>query len=129
MTIKQKLIDEFNSKMEELSQMDLGDETYETSVNAVTKLADRIIKIKESEISAQEKEANRSLEENLEKQKIKDERNNKLIGHGITIVTALMTLGVSLYAYKSNMKYETEGIIPTTEGGRTSLRNLFKLKF
>lgn len=129
MTIKQKLIDEFNSKMEELSQMDLGDETYETSVNAVTKLADRIIKIKESEISAQEKELNRRLEENLEKQKIKDERNNKLIGHGITIVTALMTLGVSLYAYKSNMKYETEGIIPTTEGGRTSLRNLFKLKF
>ena len=173
MTIKQKLIDEFNSKMEELSQMNLGDETYETSVNTVTKLADRIIKINESEISAQEKElsrrleenleklkieanqkeketnrefeehlemmkleserrekeANRLLEENLEKLKIKDERNNKLIGHGITIVTALMTLGVSLYAYKSNMKYETEGIIPTTEGGRTSLRNLFKLKF
>lgn len=129
MTIKEKLIDEFNSKMEELSQMDLGDETYETSVNSITKLADRIIKINESEESVKEKELNRSLEERLEMQKIEDERNNKLIGHGITIVTALMTLGVSLYAYKSNMKYETEGIIPTTEGGRTSLRNLFKLKF
>lgn len=173
MEIKQKLIDEFNSRMDELSEMDLTDENFETSVNSVTKLADRIIKINESEESVKEKESNRKLEEHLEKlkieanqkeketnrefeeklemmkleseqkekelnrqleekletQKIEDDKKSKLISHAITIGSTLLTIGVSIYAYKSNMRYESEGIVPTTEGGRNSLRNLFKLKF
>lgn len=170
MEIKKKLVEEFNSRLEELSELEISNENFETSVNSVTKLADRIIKINELEESVREKESkmqleeqleklrieanqkeketnrefeeklelmkleseqkekelNRQLEEKIETQKIEDEKKNKLIGHAITIGSTLLTLGVSIYAYKSNMRYESEGIVPTTEGGRNSLRNLFK---
>ena len=45
MSIKNDLVEEFESELEELSKMEVGTDTYRTTVDGVTKLADRIIEI------------------------------------------------------------------------------------
>ena len=43
MSIKNDLVEEFESELEELGKMEVGTEKYKTLVDGVTKLADRII--------------------------------------------------------------------------------------
>ena len=45
MSVRSNLVEEFESELEELSKMAIGTDTYKTTVDGVTKLADRIIEI------------------------------------------------------------------------------------
>lgn len=116
-SIKNGLIEEINLELEGLKEMEIGGEEYKNTVDGVGKMADRIIKMKEldNEKIAKEKE-------------LKSENRDRYIKNGIAIGTTLLTLLAYGLTYRSSMKYEAEGVIPTTEGGRTALRNLLSFK-
>lgn len=132
MQIRDGLIEEFNSELEEVSKMEVGSEAHEKAVNAVTKLADRIIEIDKIEMDSANKIEAQQNEFELKAQEIKSEKNSRMIGYcvtaGTTVVGVLVTVGV----YLDSMRREAEGIMPSSEAARSSSRNLlnlFKLKF
>ena len=47
----------------------------------------------------------------------------KHVGNGVAFG---FTLIAGVWVYTSSMKYEKEGVIPTTEGGRSSIRQFMK---
>lgn len=126
MSIKNHLVEEFQSELEELRKMQLGTDEYKITVDGVTKLADRIIEIEKSEkehvaqIDAQEREYE------IKAQALKDEKRDRLIKNSITVGTFIGGIVVYSLAFIASTNFEREGTF-TTEGGKNSIKQLLKL--
>lgn len=127
MSVKSNLVEEFESELEELSKMAIGTDTYKTTVDGVTKLADRIIELEKNEkelaaqIDAQEREYA------IKAQQLKDEKRDRLIKNCITVGTFIGGVAVYGLAFIASTNFEREGTF-TTEGGKSSVKQLLKLK-
>ncbi len=127
MSVRSNLVEEFESELEELSKMEVGTDTYRATVDGVTKLADRIIEIDKIEkensvqIDAQEQECA------IKAQQLKDEKKDRFIKNCIAIGTFVGGVLVYSLAFIASTNFEREGTL-TTEGGKSSLRQLLKLK-
>lgn len=121
MGVKENLIKEFESELDEVSKMEVGVEQHKMGVDAVTKLADRIIEIEkiESEKSIKEEQAKIDKRDQLTKNLLK----------GLEIGVSAISLGVAVWVHISGMKYDKEGIIPTTPGGKSAEKQLLRFKF
>ena len=127
MSVRSNLVEEFESELEELSKMEVGTDTYRATVDGVTKLADRIIEIDKIEkehsvqIDTQEQECA------IKAQQLKDEKKDRFIKNCIAIGTFVGGVLVYGLAFIASTNFEREGTL-TTEGGKSSLRQLLKLK-
>ncbi len=127
MSVRSNLVEEFESELKELSKMAIGTDTYKTTVDGVTKLADRIIEIEKNEkelaaqIDAQEREYA------IKVQQLKDEKRDRLIKNCITVGTFIGGITVYGLAFIASTNFEREGTF-TTEGGKSSVKQLLKLK-
>jgi hypothetical protein len=102
--------DEFNklSKIEEA-----GTEQGRTTIDGVTKLLDRKIEIERLEIERVEREQAR-----------KDERIDRAIKNGLTGVSIIGGLAVTVWGALKSWKFEETGTITTTPG-KKFIGNLF----
>lgn len=125
MSIKNALIEEFNSQLEELSNMEVGTDEYKITVDGVTKLADRIIDIDKIESDNATKWETQNMESELKAQQMKDEKQDRVIRHVVDILKYGSGLVVTVGAFVASMNFEKVGTL-TTEGGRASLRSLLK---
>lgn len=125
MSIKHNLIEEFNDEISRLGKIELGSEEYKATVDGVTKLADRIIKIEDGEREASLKEIARADENELKAEQNADERRDRLIRNCIEGVKVVGGFGMAAWAFVASMNFEKEGTL-TTEGGRSALRQLLK---
>ena len=127
MSIKNDLVEEFSDELKELGKMEVGTDTYKSTVDGVTKLADRIIEIEKNEkehaaqIDAQEREYE------IKAQQLKDEKRDRLIKNCITVGTFIGGIAVYGLAFIASTNFEREGTF-TTEGGKSSVKQLLKLK-
>ena len=129
MNIKHGLVEEFNNELKEVSKMAVGSDEHGSAVESLTKLADRIIEIEKFESENTAKIESQRDEVELKAQQLKDEKRDKITRNGITLGLGIASLIAYGLTYKSSMHFEEKGIMPTTEAGRNSLRNLLKLKF
>lgn len=127
MSVRSNLVEEFESELEELSKMEVGTDTYRATVDGVTKLADRIIEIdkieKENSVTIDTQEQ----EYAIKAQQLKDEKKDRFIKNCIAIGTFVGGVLVYGLAFIASTNFEREGTL-TTEGGKSSLRQLLKLK-
>lgn len=114
MKIDELLQEELELEIDELSKIEVGTDTYRTAVDGVTKLADRVIKIKELEAETEIKQ--KELDEEKKDRKIK----NILTGLGIAVPT-----GVTIWGTLKSLKFEETGTV-TTSVGRQFINKLFK---
>ena len=128
MKIKTPLIEELHDELNELGKTTVGTDEYKITVDGVTKLADRIIEIEKIEAENRIKMEAQEAENEIKLRQLKDEKRDRRIKNGIAIGTFVISVGVYAATYFSSMKYEDKGIIPTTEGAKNALRQLFKLK-
>lgn len=128
MKIKTPLIEELHDELNELSKTTVGTDEYKIAVDGVTKLADRIIEIEKIEAENRIKVEAQEAENEIKLKQLKDEKKDRRIKNGIAIGTFVGSVAVYVATYLSSMKYEDKGVIPTTEGAKNALRNLFKLK-
>lgn len=128
MSIKNELIEEFNDEVKGLRGLQLGSDEYKTTVDGVTKLADRIIEIEKIEKDAKFKEAERECNDFLKVRQMNDDRIDKWIRNGIEFVKVGGGLAAACAAFVLSMKFEEEGKLFSTEGGRSALRQLLKFK-
>ena len=129
MSIKNVLVEEFNDEVAGLSKLSLGSDEYKATVDGVTKLADRIIKIDEIEKEAEAKDRDRSVDSGIKQTQTENDYRDKLIRNGIEVVKVVGGFSLAAWAFVASMNFEKEGTL-TTEGGRSSLRQLLKfIKF
>ena len=132
MSYKTNLVEELKDEISELSKIEVGTDNYKLGVDGVAKLANAVAEIEkienqkaENEIKLQQTET----ENELKLKQLEDEKKDRKVKNGIAIGSALMTTGIGVWAYISSMKYEVKGIFPTTEGGKSVLRNLLNKVF
>ena len=125
MSIKSVLIEEFNSEVKGLGKMELGSDKYKTTVEGVTKLADRIIEIEKNESDLNDKADCREIENGLKERQLKVDKKDRTIKNLLTGANIIGGLAVATWAFVSSMNFEKEGTL-TTEGGRSALRHLLK---
>ena len=125
MSIENGLTEELNLELEGLREMEIGGEEYKTTVDGITKIADRLIKINEQG----SERANKDREYELKKQELENNKKDQMIKNGIAIGTSEVTLLAYAITYAISRADEREGIMQSSEGGRNALRNLLSLKF
>ena len=125
MSIKTNLVKEFENEIKELGKLPLGSEEYESTLDGVTKLADRIIEIDKLESENNEKDRQREVDVNLKVSQMESENRDRLIRNCIEGTKVIGGFGLAAWAFIASMNFEKEGTL-TTEGGRTALRQLLK---
>ena len=128
MGIKTGLIEEFNSELEELKKMEVGTDEYKTSVEGITKLADRIIEIEKQEYENSARAIDRQVEMEFKEQQLIDEKRDRIIGNFLESLKVVGGLGLTFVIAVMSMNFEREGTF-TTEAGRGSIRQLLKFKW
>ena len=128
MSVKQKLMEEFNSQIEGLHKMELGTDKYKVTVDGVTKLADRIVEIQKAEDESVFKNNTQTNECILKEEQLKADKRDRVIKNCITVGSAVLSAAVYGAAFIASTNFEREGTF-TTEGGKSSIRQLLKLKF
>lgn len=129
MSVKNDLVKEFESEVKALGKMELGSEEYESVINGVAKLADRIIEIEKSEQEASFKNISHMNENEIKAAQLAAEKRERIIRNLIETIKVVGGFGLAAWAFVASMNFEREGTI-STEGGRSSLRQLLKfIKF
>lgn len=130
MSIKMQLTEEFNDEISEVSKMEIGSKEHSAAVESLIKLADRIIEIDKIDNEQELKDRTQMDENYLKDKQLKVNKVDTVLKHAGNLGKTLLMVGAGLWVYTSSMKYEEEGIIPTTDGGRSSIKqflNFIKL--
>ena len=128
MSIKNERMEEFNDEVKGLRGLQLGSDEYKTTVDGVTKLADRIIEIEKIEKDAKSKEIERESNDYLKMKQMEDDKKDRQVRNGIEFVKVGGGLLAACGAFVLSMKFEEDGKLFSTEGGRSALRQLLKFK-
>ena len=103
---------EIEEEFSKLSQMEVGTETYKTTVDGLTKLIEKVIEIDKNENDIQTKKA----EEAFKKQQIEDENKDRLVKNIIAAAGIVIPVGVTIWGTLMSFKFEEEGTITTIMG-------------
>lgn len=127
MTIEKLLHKEIENEFKDLVNLKLGSDEYKTTVDGLTKLVDRAIKIDELNIDEQNKIDSRETEANLKQQQIDNERKDQKVRNGISIAGIVIPVAVTIWGTIKTLKFEQEGTI-TTNAGREFMKRIFSRK-
>ena len=127
MKIENMLRDEIQSEIEELGKIELGSEQYKTTVEAVTKLMDRVIEMEKIDIEHQERIETRDEENQFKMEQMKEDRKDRIIKNILSAAGIIIPVGVTIWGTKISLKFEEEGTITTT-AGRNFINKLFPKK-
>ena len=124
MKIETILQEEIKSEFEELKGMELGTDEYKSTVDGLTKLVDRAIKIEELNNDSQDK-IYKENELDLKQQQIEEERKDRKVQNSITVASIVIPTIVTIWGTLKTLKFEEVGTV-TTNAGRNFMNRLFK---
>ena len=127
MRIETMLHKEIEIEFEELKRLQLGTEEYKTTVDGLTKLVDRAIEIDKINIEQEEKTVTRKEETELKLKQMEDEKKDRNVKNVITVGTALLSVGLTVWGTLKSLKFEETGTV-TTLVGRNFIGKLFSKK-
>lgn len=125
MSVKQKLEDEFESQMNLLSNMDVGTDEYAKTVEGVSKIADRLIKIQQlnDEYDLKSREIENAKENRIQEEEQARKKNRIDWGKVIVPTVGAFTMGIITMIWE-----KTDTL--TSSAGKSALRDIlpFKIK-
>lgn len=127
MSIDTKLLVEINDEFEALSQMEVGSETYKTTVNGLAVLLDRAIEIDKNEEDRVERVKAQEKEYELKQLQLQEEKRDHLIKNCLTAAGIIIPTVVTIWGTIVSMRFEKEDTI-TTVAGRSFFSRLFPRK-
>lgn len=127
MSIENMLHEEIQSELEELSKIKVGTEEYKVAVDGITKLTDRVIEMRKSDIEKEAKERDREIDTNLKLQQMAEERSDRFIKNGIALAGIAIPTAVTIWGTLKSIEFEKEGTI-TTIMGRGFIQKLLPKK-
>lgn len=116
MNIETLLREEIKSELEELKKMSMGTDEYRTTVDGITKLADRAIEMERLDIESQDKAEVREIEAELKLKEMSEERKDRWIKNGISVMSVLVPTVVTIWGTVKSIEFEKEGTITTIMG-------------
>lgn len=129
MSIKTQLESEIKQELEELEHVEMGSDVYRSSIDGVTKLYDRLIQVEENEKNRVNKEEIQEYERKLKEAQLKHEKQVEWANVGLTACKIIGGFGLTAWAFIESMKFEEDGHIHSTEGGKSVLRSLLRFRF
>ena len=124
MSLKAMLGDAIENGFNKLDGMEVGSDGYRTTVDQLTKMTDRIIEIEKVENDVSNQEKNREIDEKTRLLQIKQDQIDRYIKHGLTAVSIVGGLALTVWGAKASWKFEETGTITST-AGRKFIGNLF----
>ena len=127
MSIDTKLLVEIDDEFEALSQIEVGSETYKTTVDGLTKLLDRAIEIDKIEEEKAERAALQEKEAEFKERQFQEEKRDRLIKNCLTAAGIVVPTVVTIWGTIVSMRFEKEDTITST-AGRSFFSRLFPRK-
>lgn len=127
MRIDTLLHEEIADEFEHLNKMEVGTETYRTTVDGLTKLMDRAIEIEKLEIEEQERREARESDNEFRAKQMEEEKKSRWISHAINVAGIIIPVGVTVWGTFKTFKFEETGTI-TTMMGRGFINKLLPKK-
>ena len=121
------LHDEIESQFEALKHLKVGSDEHKAAVEGLAKLMDRAIEINKMDLDAEEKLLARESDAEIKKQQLKDERIDRWVKNGLTGVSVLGGLGVTVWGALKSWKFEEFGSV-TSGPGREFMKKIFSFK-
>ena len=116
MSIRNLLQEEIQDEFENLGKMELGSETYKTTVDGLTKLVDRAIELDKFAVESDDKDVCRDIDTELKTQQMESEKKDRLVKNGIAIAGIIIPVVVTVWGTILSFKFEEEGTITTILG-------------
>lgn len=116
MSVKTLFVEEIQDEIKELNKMEVGSDAYKTTVDGVTKLADRFIEIEKLEIDREFKASNQSIDEDLKLAEMENEKKDRLIKNCLTGLSIITGVGLTVWGTVKSLKFEEEGTVTTIVG-------------
>ena len=123
MSIQTLLNEEIKNEFEDLKKMELGSETYKTTVDGLTKLVDRAIELEKLDVEQNEAYENRQVELS----KVEDDRKDRWVRNILTGAGIVIPMAVTVWGTIKSINFEKEGTI-TTIMGRGFIQKLLPKK-
>ena len=127
MRMEELLNNEICKDLENLEDVEFGSDEYKAGIDAVTKLIDREIALRQLEIDGEDKLESRKAENEFKLKQLKDGRVEKIVGYLINVAGIVVPVVVTIWGTKVSLKFEEEGTITTT-AGRNFFGKLFSKK-
>ena len=122
---KTELKEEALNQLADLHAMQLGTDEYRTTVEGISKLADRAIELEKLEIEHREKMVSREIERELELMKIEESRKERFWKNCVAVGTFLGGAGLTVWGALKSWKFEETGTVTST-AGREFMKKFFK---
>lgn len=116
MGIEHQLRDEIANEISYLGKLEVGSDTYKVTVDGVTKLVDRVIELKKVDLEADDRLLARESDEEFKRKQLKEDRRNRIIGHGIELAGIVIPTVVTIWGTVKSIEFEKEGTITTIMG-------------
>lgn len=123
MSIQTLLHEEIKDEFSNLKKMELGSETYKTTVDGLTKLVDRAIELEKIDVEQNEAYENRQVELS----KIEDDRKDRIVRNVLTGAGIIVPAALTVWGTIKSIKFEKDGTI-TTIMGRGFIQKLLPKK-
>lgn len=112
MGIKEALYQEIEDEFQVLSEIKVGTDEYNSSVDGLTKLLDRAIEIEKHEAEMKEREAERIANDI----KTAEEQKDRVVKNYISAGGVVLPLLVTIWGTLKSFKFEQDGTITTIMG-------------
>lgn len=116
MKLETLLREEITTELQELNKLELGTDEYEKTVNGITKLVDRVIKMDENDLEYQDRAEAREKDADIREKQINDERKDRLAKNLIAAVGIVVSVGVTIWGTLKSFEFEKEGTVTTIMG-------------
>lgn len=127
MRIETMLHEGIEDGFNELKKVQVGSESYKTTVDGLTKLVDRAIELEKLEADVQNKVDDREAENELKLKQMKEERQDRIVKNGLTAVSVFGGIGLTVWGALKSWKFEETGTI-TSGPGREFMKKLFHMR-
>lgn len=120
--------EEITRRLEELRDMQVGSDEYKAAVDNLTKLTDRAIEMEKVHQDANEKVADRLMRNGQEFDRRQDEKKDRIVQYCLRGVEVAIPIALTVWGTITTLKYDKEGVLPTTLMGRGFINKLIPKK-
>lgn len=123
MSTERLLTNVIDRNLEVLTEMEVGSETYKSTVDSTTKLIDRMLEIDKFNTEYSEKIEARETEQEIERERMEHERKDRIVKNIISAVSIGGGLVLTVWGTIKSLKFEETGTVTST-AGRKAINSL-----
>lgn len=116
MDIKNMVDEEIVDELERLRGMEVGSDQYKATVGELVKLLDRSIEMEKNDSERKRLKETQKIENDMKLQQMKEERLDRWIKNGLTGLSIVGGLLLTIWGTNKTLRFEEEGTITTTAG-------------